>query len=204
MAHNFDAKMDFGESRPLVGSLKHPFIVLAHLGFRFGAIVFYVLANFFSSSFIIQFLILLFFHSIDLWTVKNITGRYLVGHRWWNLVDSEGKNHWRFEITQQPDKYDPFERQIFWAALVTVPLFWVLLVCTAFLTLQWQWMMIATIGAGMTLTNLYGYLRCKWNNTQEMTNYFTKWAFFSMLKRQQQAKPTVPQNGQPTRPAEIV
>jgi len=25
-----------------------------------------------------------------------------------------------------------------------------------------------------------------------------------MLKRQQQAKPTVPQNGQPTRPAEIV
>jgi hypothetical protein len=85
------------------------------------------------------------------------------------LVDSEGKNHWRFEVTQvfnffknligrvfqQPDKYDAFERQIFWGALIAAPLFWVLLVCTAFLTLQWQWMMIASIGAVMTLTNLY-------------------------------------------------
>lgn len=35
--------------------------------------------------------------SIDFWTVKNITGRLLVGLRWWNFVDAEGNNHWRYE-----------------------------------------------------------------------------------------------------------
>ncbi|KAL3112699.1 hypothetical protein niasHT_013735 [Heterodera trifolii] len=177
--------MDFGEEKPLTGlrALKHPFVVLAHLGFRIGAIVFYVLADFFFSSFIIQFLILLALHSADLWAVKNVTGRLLAGLRWWSLVDADGKNHWKFEVSQDPDNYDTFERKIFWAGLVVAPFFWTLLVCTAFLTLHWQWMVVAAIGAGMTFTNLYGYLRCKWSSTQEMTNHITRWAFFSMLKR---------------------
>ena len=210
--------MDFGEQqqRSLLtggggfGALRHPFVLLFHLGFRFGAIVFYVLANFFSGSFIIQFLVLLSLHSADLWAVKNVTGRLLAGVRWWNLVDAEGKNHWRFEVSQDPTKYDGFERQVFWAGLVAAPLFWLLLVSTAFLTLQWQWMVVAGIGAGMTGTNLYGYLRCKWNSAADMQNYLAKWAFLSMLKRnygqpatsssvsQQQQQPS------PMRPTEIV
>lgn len=36
-------------------------------------------------------------HSMDFWTVKNITGRLLVGLRWWNFVDEEGQNHWKYE-----------------------------------------------------------------------------------------------------------
>jgi hypothetical protein len=101
---------------PIPTTFRHPFVLLFHLGFRFGAIVFYVLANFFSGSFIIQFLFLvsqttsnidnrfatlqLSLHSADLWAVKNVTGRLLAGVRWWNLVDAEGKNHWRFEVSQ--------------------------------------------------------------------------------------------------------
>ena len=34
---------------------------------------------------------------MDFWTVKNITGRLLVGLRWWNYVDDEGKSHWVYE-----------------------------------------------------------------------------------------------------------
>lgn len=34
---------------------------------------------------------------MDFWAVKNITGRLLVGLRWWNFVDNEGNNHWRYE-----------------------------------------------------------------------------------------------------------
>jgi hypothetical protein len=90
------------------------------------------------------------------------------------------KNRSKINKFQHPERYDTFERKVFWATLIAAPLFWILLVSTAFLTLQWQWMVVAGIGAGMTLTNLYGYLRCKWNSTQEMTNYFTKWAFLSV------------------------
>jgi hypothetical protein len=34
---------------------------------------------------------------MDFWTVKNVTGRLLVGLRWWNYVDEEGKSIWVFE-----------------------------------------------------------------------------------------------------------
>ena len=34
---------------------------------------------------------------MDFWTVKNVTGRLLVGLRWWNHVDEDGKSHWVFE-----------------------------------------------------------------------------------------------------------
>lgn len=34
---------------------------------------------------------------MDFWTVKNITGRLMVGLRWWNYVDDDGKSHWVFE-----------------------------------------------------------------------------------------------------------
>jgi hypothetical protein len=29
--------------------------------------------------------------------VKNISGRILVGLRWWNEVTEEGESHWKFE-----------------------------------------------------------------------------------------------------------
>uniref|UniRef100_A0A0E9PZY1 Golgi apparatus membrane protein TVP23 homolog n=1 Tax=Anguilla anguilla TaxID=7936 RepID=A0A0E9PZY1_ANGAN len=34
--------------------------------------------------------------SSDFWTVKNITGRLMVGLRWWNQVDDDGKSQWMF------------------------------------------------------------------------------------------------------------
>ena len=72
-----------------------------------------------------------------------MTGRLLAGLRWWNFVDTEGKNHWKFEVTKAPEQYNIVEKQVFWGALVVTPLFWLLLVVTAFFTFQWQWMVIA-------------------------------------------------------------
>ena len=33
----------------------------------------------------------------DFWTVKNVTGRLLVGLRWWNKVNEDGSTEWVFE-----------------------------------------------------------------------------------------------------------
>uniref|UniRef100_A0A7E4V4X2 Golgi apparatus membrane protein TVP23 homolog n=1 Tax=Panagrellus redivivus TaxID=6233 RepID=A0A7E4V4X2_PANRE len=192
MAHNFDSNVSFGNDNPgFAGNfraLRHPLVVLSHIGFRGFAIFIYVFANVFFSSFIQQFLVILFLLSADFWTVKNVTGRLLVGLRWWNFVDAEGHNHWKFESSKDPTRFDPFERSIFWLALVTAPAFWVLLVCLAFVTFNWTWMVVALMGAAMTGANLYGYLRCRWSSTDEFTNYFTRWAFFSMLTRSNQAQ----------------
>jgi hypothetical protein len=44
-----------------------------------------------------SFVVIVVLLSIDFWTVKNISGRLLVGLRWWNYVDEDGESHWVFE-----------------------------------------------------------------------------------------------------------
>lgn len=39
----------------------------------------------------------------DFWTVKNITGRLLVGLRWWNKVNEDGSSEWVFESRKVRD-----------------------------------------------------------------------------------------------------
>lgn len=76
---------------------RHPVAVVFHLAFRTAAVLVYLLCRFFTDSFISSFVCILILLSMDFWTVKNITGRLLVGLRWWNYVDDAGKSHWVFE-----------------------------------------------------------------------------------------------------------
>lgn len=76
---------------------RHPYVTLFHLLFRGLAIVVYLLCGIFSESFISSFVFVVLLLSADFWAVKNITGRLLVGLRWWNYVDDDGVSHWVFE-----------------------------------------------------------------------------------------------------------
>ena len=49
------------------------------------------------TDFLSIFVLLILLISVDFWTVKNVTGRLLVGLRWWNFIDDEGQSHWVFE-----------------------------------------------------------------------------------------------------------
>lgn len=84
---------------------------------QIGALVVYIVFNFiFPNSFIINFVICLLMLMMDFWVVrtgyavdqtsttrmqtKNISGRLLVGMRWWNDVGDDQTNegsNWRFE-----------------------------------------------------------------------------------------------------------
>lgn len=56
-----------------------------------------MLCGLFTSGFIACFVTVVLLLSMDFWTVKNITGRLMVGLRWWNYVDDNGISHWVFE-----------------------------------------------------------------------------------------------------------
>lgn len=76
---------------------RHPYVTFSHLAFRGAALVTYLLCGWFSSSFIASFVFIVLLLSLDFWTVKNITGRLMVGLRWWNYIDDNGESHWVFE-----------------------------------------------------------------------------------------------------------
>jgi len=39
--------------------------------------------------------------ALDFWVVKNVSGRILVGMRWWNEIDDLGESVWKFECLDQ-------------------------------------------------------------------------------------------------------
>ena len=77
--------------------LRHPIALLFHILFRSISIFLFLFSTLFIDNFITIFVTTIIFLSMDFWTVKNITGRLLVGLRWWNYVDDNGKSHWVYE-----------------------------------------------------------------------------------------------------------
>lgn len=76
---------------------RHPYVTTFHVGFRCAALIVYILCGWFSDSFITSFVAVVLLLSMDFWTVKNVTGRLMVGLRWWNYVDDDGVSHWVYE-----------------------------------------------------------------------------------------------------------
>jgi hypothetical protein len=126
--------------------IRHPIAIVFHLLFRSLAIILYCVAS--SSSFIVYFVSITIFLSMDFWTVKNITGRLLVGLRWWNYVDEEGKSNWIFENRKnnQTDNNNSFnktivesksELTIFWSSLIVTDLIWIIFFISSMFQLKW-------------------------------------------------------------------
>ncbi|KAH9511813.1 Golgi apparatus membrane protein TVP23 B [Dermatophagoides farinae] len=80
---------------------RHPWAVTFHLIFKIAAIFIYLFGSIFAQEFLGLFVILVFLISMDFWIVKNVTGRLLVGLRWWNYIDDDGQSHWMFENRKQ-------------------------------------------------------------------------------------------------------
>ncbi len=129
--------------------IRHPIAVFFHLLFRTSAVVVYILSTWFFSSFISIFVVMIVLLSMDFWTVKNITGRLLVGLRWWNHVDEDGKSHWIFEnrkvinqtnLANSSSIESTVEVSLFWTSLFAVDVIWAVFFLIALLTFSFKWM----------------------------------------------------------------
>lgn len=170
-----DDTIAFGEEDNANKSFVHPYIVFFHLVFRCSAIVVYILCGWFSDSFIASFVLVVLLLSADFWIVKNITGRLLVGLRWWSYVDDDGKSHWKFESMQ--NRINANESRIFWMALILCPLFWSIIMIFCIFGLKFKWMLLVMIALALNGANLYGYLKCKFGakeNLKSVTTDFMK------------------------------
>lgn len=62
---------------------------------------FYIVGFLLIRNFAVEFVVCIVFISFDFWVVKNVSGRILVGLRWWNETDEQGETHWHFESLDQ-------------------------------------------------------------------------------------------------------
>ncbi|KAJ2718785.1 Golgi apparatus membrane protein tvp23 [Coemansia sp. Benny D115] len=138
----------------------HPVALLFLVLFKACALALYLLGNFFTDNFILIFVLCVLTLAVDFWTVKNISGRLLVGLRWWNEVNEDGSNQWIFESREQGHGVNASDSRIFWIVLYGTPAVWGLLAIAAFFSLKFQWLLIVIIAVLLASANLIGYQRC--------------------------------------------
>ncbi|XP_011494183.1 PREDICTED: uncharacterized Golgi apparatus membrane protein-like protein CG5021 isoform X2 [Ceratosolen solmsi marchali] len=180
------------EDEARAGKLKHPYVTMFHLAFRVTAIVVYIFCGWFSKSFIASFVTVILLLSMDFWTVKNITGRLMVGLRWWNYVDDNGISHWVFE--SRKNRINPSEARIFWLALIISPILWGVFVLVALFGLKPKWLLLAFIALILNGANLYGYVKCKIGSNKNISSatsdFFKKQVIHNVTTMMAKSPPT--------------
>ncbi|CAH0388378.1 unnamed protein product [Bemisia tabaci] len=186
-----DDTIPFGEEDNLKqGKLPHPYVTFFHLAFRCSAVIVYIFSSAFTSGFIASFVLIVLLLSMDFWTVKNITGRIMVGLRWWNYVDDEGVSHWVFEARKNNSRINPTESRIFWSSLIGITILWGFLFIAAFLSFKFKWLLVVFIALTLNAANLYGYVRCRSGSNEQplassvssfTSNIFKKHLFQSVV-----------------------
>uniref|UniRef100_A0A023FI10 Golgi apparatus membrane protein TVP23 homolog n=1 Tax=Amblyomma cajennense TaxID=34607 RepID=A0A023FI10_AMBCJ len=186
------ASIDFGDVEGGVAKrpIRHPMAAFFHLAFRTVALLTYLLCRLFTDSFVSSFVCILLLLCMDFWTVKNVTGRLLVGLRWWNYVDDAGRSHWVFESRKAAEQavVDGSEAGLFWMGLIGAPALWTLFFFVSLFSWNFQWLMVTLIALALNGANLYGYVRCRLGRKSSITaaasSYFSQSLLRGMFKRE--------------------
>ncbi|RID52210.1 hypothetical protein BRARA_H02827 [Brassica rapa] len=98
-------------NQPPVENYANPKTCLFHVLFKGAALAFYILSALFFNSFVIIFVVTVLLAALDFWVVKNVSGRILVGLRWWNEINDLGESVWKFESLDQEKQFQQFASQ---------------------------------------------------------------------------------------------
>ena len=136
--------------------------MIAHVLFKAAAAFTYVAAGTLGTGYVLTFVLVTLLSAIDFWAVKNVTGRLLVGLRWWNSVDpNTAENTWHFESHEDERSVHPTESNVFWTVLFVTPGVWAVLSVLTVFSFRFMWLLLALVAFGMSAVNAWGYVQCK-------------------------------------------
>ena len=145
-----------------------------HVFFKAAAIVLYLLFFVFQ-NFIIGFVTCVLLLAFDFWTVKNITGRLLVGLRWWNEVREDGSNVWIFESKPDSRHVNKTDSFWFWATLWATPIVWAVFGVAAVFTFSFSYLLIVAVALALSGANVVGYWKCQKDAAGRMQSFTSNW-----------------------------
>lgn len=160
----------------------HPIACVFHFLFKGLAIFLYIFGGFFASdghggvsgaNFITVTVCCILLLAADFWVVKNITGRLLVGLRWWNQVEGESTK-WIFESANRP--VNKFDNTVFWTVLYCTPVIWFGLFIIGLLKFELGWLMTVMMAIALSFANVYGYYKCSSDQKAKFQQMMTQGA----------------------------
>lgn len=142
-----------------------------HILFKVGALVCYIAGRHILGNYVLTFITTVVLCAFDFWTVKNVTGRLLVGMRWWNDIKEDGSSEWYFESIADESSIDAKDRSIFWGALYVWPLLWLIFMILNFLSFTWDWLLLISMAFGFAASNVVGYWKCSKDQKRQMRDW---------------------------------
>lgn len=149
----------------------HPIALVCYLFFKVVPLAIYVFGMLFTSNYILFFIIIILLLAADFWNVKNISGRLLVGLRWWNESNDVGETIWVFE-NADPQRYiNPIDSYVFWLLSYVTPVVWTVFGILALLKFQFLSLILVGVAVSLNLTNTMAYSKCdKFGKANSLAN----------------------------------
>lgn len=154
----------------------NPLTCLFHVLFKGAAIAFYVLFSLFVNSFVIIFVVTVFLAALDFWVVKNVSGRILVGLRWWNEISEQGDSVWKFEALDQESlsRINKKDSWLFWWTLYLTAVVWVALGIVALIKLNIDYLLVVGVCLALSIANIVGFTKCRKDAKKQVQNFASR------------------------------
>jgi hypothetical protein len=123
----------------------HPMLNIVTISFKIAALLSFILLDLFVSSEAVAYLVVILLGAMDFWVTKNISGRILVGLRWWNEVKDDGSEVWIYESKNESiynltvEKNNGADNTIFWGSLYIFFAAWLALFIWELIRLRFVW-----------------------------------------------------------------
>lgn len=158
-----------------------PFVCFFHIFFKLTAGISYLFLNLFFTSTLMCFLVTFGSVLLDFWITKNISGRLLVGLRWWNGQEfgedvEQDEDLWVFESFDCQFNFHTFDLNIFWWGMFFSTCFWLFMSLGKILSINFLWGLLTGVAVLLNGTNLYAYYRCYRFHQQKMSSLGSEFA----------------------------
>ena len=151
----------------------NPGIVLFTLLFKALAVICFLILGIFGVSDALIFIIVVILNAFDFWFVKNVSGRILVGLRWWNEVKDDGTEVWIFESDHEK-RATSIDTTLFWTSLYVTPCFWGVFLVIELFGLSLMWFLVCLISFVLTFSNTVGYYKCSGEQKKKISNFLAE------------------------------
>ncbi|XP_042518118.1 Golgi apparatus membrane protein-like protein ECHIDNA isoform X2 [Macadamia integrifolia] len=130
-------------NQPAGENYANPKTCFFHVLFKAAALAFYILSALFFDSFVIIFVVTVILAALDFWVVKNVSGRILVGLRWWNEINDLGESIWKFECLDQE------------------AVAWIFLGIFSLIRFQADYVLVVGVCLSLSIANIVGFTKCR-------------------------------------------
>lgn len=122
----------------------------------------FLLLNSLLDNSILTFIIVILLTAFDFYLTKNISGRFLVGLRWWNDFKDDGTEIWIFESYDSPQKRpSSVDAAFFWTSQIGSLAVWALFVFVDVISFKIYWVLVSGTAMVLNGVNFWGFYKCR-------------------------------------------